>query len=168
MLKTQASTNGRTVCFPKNFYLPYKYRHSSRKSYQFWSFDQIWSDFCCHHTENIILPRKSKIVFKRLVALKEAENHTFVVEAMKKMLGLKKCKFLVLKFLRKNTYLWYEFEYLWYEFEFLLIFNCLHFWGICGRREPSKYSHRIPPCQSIQNTGILNPRYSGIRGIRPV
>ena len=76
------------------------------------------------------MPRKSKIVFKRLVALKEAENHTFVVEeeaAMKKMLGLKKCKLLVLKFLRKNTYLWYEFEYLWYEFEFLLIFNCLHF-----------------------------------------
>jgi len=42
------------------------------------------------------------------LALKEAENHTFVVEeeaAMKKMLGLKKCKLLVLKFLRKNTYL---------------------------------------------------------------
>ena len=69
-------------------------------------------------------------MFKRLVALKEAENHTFVVEeeaAMKKMLGLKKCKLLVLKFLRKKTYLWYEFEYLWYEFEFLLIFNFLHF-----------------------------------------
>ena len=71
----------------------------------------------------MILPRKSKIVFKRLVALKEAENHTFVVEAeaaMKKMLGLKKCKLFVLKFLRKKTYLWYEFEYLWYEFVFLL------------------------------------------------
>ena len=51
MLKKQASTNGRTFAFPRT-YKWWIYRHSSRKSYQVWSFDQIWSDSCCHTTEN--------------------------------------------------------------------------------------------------------------------